>query len=80
MGNAAYIYLSISFIQMLKALMPLMVFAVGCVLGTEGFSWTYASNMMVVAAGVGVASLGEINFVVMGVAVSASLCNGHARK
>lgn len=38
LGNAAYLYLSVSFIQMLKALMPVAVFIVGCGFKTETYS------------------------------------------
>lgn len=46
LSNAAYLYLSVSFIQMLKALMPVAVFAVGCCLGTEGYSNATMVNMV----------------------------------
>ncbi len=58
LGNAAYIYLSVAFIQMLKATMPVTVFLVGVMLGTEKYSNSYAANMVVVAIGVAVASYG----------------------
>uniref|UniRef100_A0A061RF95 Plastidic phosphate translocator-like protein n=1 Tax=Tetraselmis sp. GSL018 TaxID=582737 RepID=A0A061RF95_9CHLO len=67
LGNAAYLYLSVSFIQMLKALMPVAVFCVGNVFGTEKFDWSTLSNMIVISIGVCIASFGEINFVVAGV-------------
>ena len=66
-GNAAYLYLSVSFIQMLKALMPVAVFSIGCVFKTETFSWPIFSNMILVTIGVAIASFGEINFNVVGV-------------
>ena len=66
-GNAAYLYLSVSFIQMLKALMPVAVFSVGCVFGTDKFKWQTFLNMMLVTVGVAIASYGEINFNVVGV-------------
>lgn len=69
LGNAAYLYLSVSFIQMLKAAMPVTVFLVGVGLGTEKFTLLYALNMVVVASGVCAASYGELNFVIMGVLV-----------
>lgn len=53
--------------QMLKALMPVAVFVVGCVFGTESFSTHALLNMVVVTAGVAVASYGEINLVWVGV-------------
>ena len=95
LGNAAYLYLSVSFIQvrpaselpgsrffssevmsrltgpgrvqMLKALMPVAVFTVGCFFGTESFSVNALCNMVVVTAGVAIASYGEINLVWVGV-------------
>jgi hypothetical protein len=67
LGNAAYLFLSVSFIQMLKALMPVAVFCVGCVFATEKFSMGTFGNMMIVSLGVAIASYGELNFVVIGV-------------
>lgn len=69
LGNAAYLYLSVSFIQMLKALMPVAVFGVGCIFGTEAYSPATLANMLVVSLGVAIASWGEINFVLVGVAL-----------
>ena len=46
LGNAAYMYLSVSFIQMLKALMPVAVFTTGCVFGIESFSAGTLFNMV----------------------------------
>jgi len=69
LGNSAYLYLSVSFIQMLKALMPVSVFVVGVALGTEKWSNQTMMNMAVVTLGVMIASYGEINFVLIGVAV-----------
>jgi drug/metabolite transporter (DMT)-like permease len=66
-GNAAYLYLSVSFIQMLKALMPVAVFSVGCAFGTDKFNWPTMLNMLLVTLGVAVASYGEINFDLTGV-------------
>lgn len=67
LGNAAYLYLSVSFIQMLKALMPVAVFTTGCIFGNETFSTNIMANMVVVTAGVAIASYGEINLVWVGV-------------
>lgn len=68
-GNAAYLHLSVSFIQMLKALMPVAVFLAGSVMGTESFSMTKLANMVTIAVGVAIASVGELNFNVFGVAL-----------
>lgn len=67
MSNAAYLYLSVSFIQMLKALMPVSVFTVGCVFGMESYNPKTLGNMVIITIGVVIASYGEINFVVIGV-------------
>ena len=56
-------------LQMLKALMPVSVFAVGCVFGTETFSVNTLVNMIFVTVGVAIASYGEINLVWIGVAL-----------
>lgn len=66
-GNAAYLYLSVSFIQMLKALMPVTVYSVGCVFGTEKFTWGSFWNLVLVTIGVAIASFGELNFNIVGV-------------
>lgn len=67
LGNAAYLYLSVSFIQMLKASMPMVVFVVGVLFATERFTVQSAFNMVVVATGIAIASYGEIEFVAFGV-------------
>lgn len=69
LGNAAYMHLSVSFIQMLKALMPAAVYGVGCALGTETFARSRALNMAVVTAGVAAASAGEVQLSLLGVAL-----------
>mmetsp|Transcript_4266 Transcript_4266/g.12303 ORF Transcript_4266/g.12303 Transcript_4266/m.12303 type:complete len:357 (-) Transcript_4266:454-1524(-) len=66
LGNAAYLYLTVAFIQMLKALMPMAVFTVGNLFGTETFSQGRAINMVVITVGVMIAAYGELNFVLIG--------------
>ena len=67
LGNACYLYLSVSFIQMLKAAMPVSVFLTSVAIGTTQYSHATALNMVVVAVGVAIASFGEIDFVLFGV-------------
>jgi hypothetical protein len=67
-GNVAYMYLSISFIQMLKALTPAAVFAVGCIFGTDQFDTATMFNLLLITAGITITSFGELNFDVIGVA------------
>ena len=66
MGNMAYLYLTISFIQMLKALMPVSVFTMGCLIGNEKFRIYTFGNMVLIALGVGIASYAELNFNILG--------------
>lgn len=66
LSNSSYLYLSVSFIQMTKSLMPGLVFASGVFLGTERFSRPAAANMGLIAFGVLVCALGETNLVVKG--------------
>ena len=44
LSNASYLYLSVSFIQMTKSLMPGLVYASGVLLGTEKFSSSVSAS------------------------------------
>lgn len=66
LSNTSYLYLSVSFIQMTKSLMPGLVYACGCFVGTEVFKPAVALNMALIAAGVVVCALGEVNLVLLG--------------
>ena len=66
LSNSAYLYLSVSFIQMTKSLMPGLVYACGCAVGTERFRQSAALNMLLIAAGVAVCALGEVNLAPIG--------------
>ncbi|KAF5834059.1 hypothetical protein DUNSADRAFT_9409 [Dunaliella salina] len=72
LGNAAYMYLSVSFIQMLKAVMPIVVYAVGVLMSTEKFTLGVSLNMVVVVTGVLIASHGELLFSAIGVVLQCS--------
>lgn len=62
LGNAAFLYLSVAFAQMLKANMPVIMFVVGCFLQTDVFSWGTCAIMITIGAGVAASSLGELQF------------------
>ena len=62
LGNAAFLYLSVAFAQMLKANMPIIMFVVGCFLQTDVFSWGTCAVMITIGAGVAASSLGELQF------------------
>ncbi|GFP94738.1 probable sugar phosphate/phosphate translocator at4g32390 [Phtheirospermum japonicum] len=62
LSNSAYIYLSVSFIQMLKALMPVAVYTIGVLFKKESFRSETMANMISISIGVGVAAYGEAKF------------------
>ncbi|CAA6655724.1 unnamed protein product [Spirodela intermedia] len=66
LGNTAFLYLSVAFIQMLKALMPVATFLVAVICGTDKLRCDMFLNMLLISAGVVIASYGEINFNVIG--------------
>ncbi|KAK9088377.1 hypothetical protein Scep_027459 [Stephania cephalantha] len=61
LGNTAYMYISVAFAQMLKAIMPVAVFILGVAAGLESMSCRMLAIMCVISSGVIVASYGEIN-------------------
>ena len=67
LSNSAYLHLSVSFIQMTKALMPGLVYFVGIVFRTEKYHEMTTLNMFIIAVGVAIAAYGEINFIWIGV-------------
>lgn len=62
LSNSAYIYLSVSFIQMLKALMPVAVYSIGVLLKKENFKGDTMANMVSISVGVAIAAYGEAQF------------------
>ncbi|KAE9601821.1 hypothetical protein Lal_00040916 [Lupinus albus] len=66
-SNSAYIFLSVSFIQMLKALMPVAVYSIGVVFKKEMFKSDVMANMLSISLGVAVAAYGEAQFDAWGV-------------
>ncbi|KAG2675554.1 hypothetical protein I3843_12G010800 [Carya illinoinensis] len=67
LGNTAYMYISVSFAQMLKAIMPVAVFILGVAAGLEVMSCRMLFIMSVISFGVLVASYGEIDISWIGV-------------
>lgn len=66
LGNAAFVYLSVAFAQMLKANMPVIMFTVGCLFHTHKFNWETCGIMVIIGAGVAASSLGELQFSSLG--------------
>ncbi|XP_059276891.1 probable sugar phosphate/phosphate translocator At5g25400 [Lycium ferocissimum] len=67
LSNSAYIYLSVSFIQMLKALMPVAVYSIGVMFKKENFKSDTMANMVSISIGVAIAAYGEAKFDTWGV-------------
>ncbi|XP_057484244.1 probable sugar phosphate/phosphate translocator At3g17430 [Actinidia eriantha] len=65
-GNTAYLFISVAFIQMLKALMPVATFLMAVICGTDKLRCDVFLNMVMVSIGVVVSSYGEIHFNVVG--------------
>jgi hypothetical protein len=61
-GNQAYLYLSVAFIQMLKATMPVAVLITSWVLGIAPPNLKTLGNVSFIVIGVVIASYGEIEF------------------
>jgi hypothetical protein len=67
-SNLAAVRLSVAFVQMIKALMPMFTLAVGVVMGMEKATTTLACVVSIMSLGVMVASYGEIHFEIIGFA------------
>ncbi|KAF2428635.1 TPT-domain-containing protein [Tothia fuscella] len=76
LSNAAYLYLSVAFIQMLKATTPVAVLLVTFVLGMGSTNMKTVANVSVIVVGVMIASAGEIKFVLLGfgIQIAGILC------
>ncbi|KAJ7956683.1 Sugar phosphate/phosphate translocator like [Quillaja saponaria] len=61
-SNSAYIFLSVSFIQMLKALMPVAVYSIGVLFKKDHFKSNTMANMLSISLGVAIAAYGEAKF------------------
>ena len=64
--NKAFIYLSVSFIQMLKASMPVLVLLVSVVLRLQPLTTSSFVKVLIIAMGVALASYGEARFNLIG--------------
>ncbi|KAK5070954.1 hypothetical protein LTS08_000605 [Lithohypha guttulata] len=61
-GNQAYLYLSVAFIQMLKACMPVAVLVTSWVLAVAPVDFKQLGKVIFIVIGVIIASFGEIRF------------------
>lgn len=65
-GNLTYLYLSVAFIQMLKATTPVAVLLCSWAMGLQQPSLRLLANVSAIVFGVVLASVGEIQFVLVG--------------
>jgi len=65
-SNMVYLYLSVAFIQMLKSASPVIVLLTAWAFGVEQPSLRRFLNVSIIVAGVALASVGEINFSLIG--------------
>jgi hypothetical protein len=65
-SNLVYLYLSVAFIQMLKAASPVAVLFTSWIWGVADPSMSKFLNILVIVLGVGLASAGEIGFSLIG--------------
>lgn len=66
LGNTAYKYLSISYIQMLKSFTPVPTLLASYLIGKENPSTTQLVLVIIVSLGVAFASIGESYFSIVG--------------
>lgn len=66
-SNKVYLYLSVSFIQMLKAATPIVVLLLSFVMNLEKPSAKLFAIIFLVSSGIAIASYGEIDFIFIGV-------------
>jgi drug/metabolite transporter (DMT)-like permease len=67
-GNVAYIYLSVAFLQMMKAFAPVICMLMLFAFGLEKPSILLIAAIVIIAIGTAVAGYGELHFSVIGVA------------
>ncbi|KAJ5891027.1 sugar phosphate/phosphate translocator [Penicillium subrubescens] len=65
-GNMTYLYLSVAFIQMLKATTPVAVLLATWGMGMAPVNYKTLGNVSIIVLGVIIASFGEIKFVLVG--------------
>ncbi|KAJ3681058.1 hypothetical protein LUZ60_015547 [Juncus effusus] len=79
-SNSAYIYLSVSFIQMLKALMPVAVYSIGILFQKENYKKSSMLNMLSISLGVAIAAYGESRFDTWGVMLQLAAVGSEATR
>ncbi|KAF3351675.1 hypothetical protein VD0002_g9104 [Verticillium dahliae] len=68
-SNVVYLYLSVAFIQMLKAASPVAVLFTSWAMGVADPTMTAIVNVLCIVAGVGLASAGEVDMSMIGTVI-----------
>jgi len=72
LSNKAYLYLSVAYIQMVKAFTPVAVYMITVIVGVDIFSTKLGTVVVVISGGVLLASYGEIKFDLFGFIIQVS--------
>lgn len=72
LSNMAYNYISLAYIQMVKAFTPVPLLLLSFMLGREKPSWVQFGIVMVVSLGVTMSSMGELQFSAIGFGIQVS--------
>jgi len=78
LGNAAYLYISVAFVQMLKASTPVAVLLCSFAFGLEKPTFKLAGFIVLISAGISTACANEIDMSMIGVAVQMSAVGAEA--
>jgi len=65
-SNAAYLFISVGYIQMVKSCTSSIVYMVAVLVGQEMFSYRCGASLLLICGGVAAASFGELDFNVIG--------------
>ena len=60
-SNVALQLLTVSFGTILKGAVPIFTFGWGVLLGLEHFSYPISTTLLIIAVGIGIASIGELS-------------------
>jgi len=66
LSNAAYVYISVGYIQMVKSCTSSIVYMVSVLVGQEMFSLPCGASLLLICGGVAAASFGELDFNMLG--------------
>lgn len=66
LSNAAYVYISVGYIQIVKSCTSSIVYMVAVLVGQEIFSLRCGASLLLICAGVAAASFGELDFNIVG--------------